>query len=89
MTFEMRWLAVAGVVLLAAFVLDRFLLRVEERGWINYRKHGFSRGAAQYHMLELSSIFDPAMQQTLEVRFEERKEQDDSGAPPAPGERDP
>ena len=89
MTFEARLLATAAVVLLAAFLLDRILLRVEARGWINYRKHGFSRGAAQYHMLELSSVFDPSMQQALEVRYEQRKEQDDSGAPPAPGERDP
>ena len=79
------WLAWAGGVLAAALLLDRFLLWVEERGWINYRRHGLSRGAAQYHMLELSSIFDPAKQQVLEVEYAKRKEQDDSGAPPAPG----
>ena len=84
-----RWLAGAALVLAAAFLIDRLLLRLEERQWINYRRHGLSRGAAGYHMLELSAVFDPGKQQVLEAEYAERKEEDDSGAPPAPGERDP
>ena len=83
------WLAVGGAVLAGGYVLDRFLLWAEERQWINYRRHGLSRGAAQYHMLELSSIFDPGKQQVLEMEYAERKGQDDSGAPPGAAERDP
>ena len=83
------WLAVGGGVLVGGCALDRFLLWAEERQWINYRKHGFSRGAAQYHMLELSAIFDPGKQQVLEMEFTERKEEDDSGAPPGLTDQDP
>ena len=86
---DARWLAVAGAVLLGAFILDRLLLWAEQRQWINYRRHGLSRGAAQYHVLELSSIFDPGKQQMLEIQYAEEKEQDDSGAPPGPTGHEP
>lgn len=76
------WATGAVLVLAAA---DRFLLWCESRSWINYRRKGFSRGAALYHIFELHSIFDPGMENTMEVRYEERQEEDDSGAPPGPG----
>ena len=80
------WLTSAGwVVVFAALllVLDRILLFMEARGWINYRRVGLSRGAATYHTLELSSVFDPGFQEIIEVKYASTREQDDSGGPPS------
>jgi hypothetical protein len=62
--------------------LDRALLHLEKRGWINYRRNGFSRGAAAYHALELQTIFDPGTQQVIEIGYEQRQQEDESGDPP-------
>ena len=75
------WIAGAA---LALFLLDRLLLLLESRGWIYYRTTGLHRGAATYHLLELSSVFDPGFKEIMEIRSEEEQQQDDSGAPPAP-----
>jgi hypothetical protein len=69
------------IVLASVFLLDRGLLRMESRGWINYRTVGLSRGAAMYHTLELQSIYDPGARQVVEIRYQQRKQQDDSGEP--------
>ena len=63
-------------------VLDRLLLWMETRGWIHYRRRGLSRTAPIYHTLELHSVFDPAMRNTMEVRYAEEREDEDVGAPP-------
>ncbi len=73
------WMA-AGVV--ALLVLDRLLLAMEARGWINYRRNGLSRGGAMYHTLQLSAIFHPGMEHSIEAKYEEREAQDESGDPP-------
>ena len=62
--------------------LDRSLLWLESRGWINYRRNKLSSGGALYHTLELHSVFDPGMEDIMEVKYEERLEEDESGAPP-------
>jgi hypothetical protein len=71
---------IAGLAAVAA--LDRALLAMEARGWINYRRRGLSRGAALYHTFELQSIFDPSIRPVIEIRYGERKQEDESGAPP-------
>lgn len=73
-----------GLILVGVGALDRVLLRMEARGWINYRRNGLSRGAALYHTFELQSVFDPGIRHVQEVQYAERKEEDDSGAPPGP-----
>jgi hypothetical protein len=80
-----EWLlwALAGVVLLG--VLDRVLLWLEARGWINYRRRGLGRGGATYHALELQSMFNPGAREVMEAKYGEEEEEDESGAPP--GER--
>ena len=75
-----RWVIVHAAFLL---VLDRILLFMEARRWINYRRVGLSRGAATYHTLQLSSAFDPGFQEIIEVKYASEKEQDDAGGPPA------
>jgi hypothetical protein len=71
------------------FVLDRILLWVESRGWIYYRRTKPGRGAATYHLLEWNAVLDPTMRQVQEERIREKREEEESGAPPArdhPGE---
>jgi len=75
------WIAGAALALL---LLDRLLLFLESRGWIYYRTTGLHRGAATYHLLELSSVFDPGFREIMEIRTEDEQQQDESGAPPAP-----
>jgi hypothetical protein len=72
------------MIALVLLILDRLLLILESRGWVNYRRTGLSRGAATYHTLELSSAFDPGFEDVMEVKYAEEKQEDDSGAPPAP-----
>lgn len=72
------------LVAAGALILDRLLLIAEAKGWINYRRKGLSRGAAAYHAVELATIFNPSMEPVMEVRYAEERDQDDSGAPPAP-----
>lgn len=75
------WILGGAVVLLA---VDRVLLWLEARRWINYRRTGLNRGAATYHTLQLSSIFVPEMQEVIEVKYGEEQQEDDSGDPPGP-----
>lgn len=60
---------------------DQLLLKMESRGWINYRRHGISRGAAAYHMRELQSIYDPGIQHVIEIQTSEQAQRDDTGDP--------
>jgi hypothetical protein len=78
---DLGWLTSIAIVLAVLLLLDRLLLRVERKGWMNYRRRGLSRGAAVYHLMELHSIFDPGIQQVIEAEYQQRKEQDESGAP--------
>lgn len=65
-------------------LLDRLLLRLEARGWINYRRRGLSRGGAAYHALTLQSIFNPSAQHLQDVQYEQVVQRDESGDPPPP-----
>lgn len=65
-------------------VLDRLLLRMEARGWINYRRRGLSRPGAAYHSLTLQSVFDPRAESLQQALYEEVEEREESGDPPAP-----
>lgn len=71
-------------ITLVLLMLDRVLLVLESRGWLNYRRRGLSRGAATYHTLELSSAFNPGFQEVMEVKYAVDRHEDDSGGPPTP-----
>ena len=72
------WL-VAGLV--ALFLLDRLLLRLEHKGWIFYRRTKGPRGGATYHVREMASVFDPGIKYLQEEIVEDEEEQDESGDP--------
>jgi hypothetical protein len=73
-------------MVIAAILLtvDRVLLLMERRGWINYRHRGLSRPGTAYHALLLESIFNPAAKNIVEVKYAQEQEHDDSGEPPGP-----
>lgn len=76
-----RWVtwALVAIALLAA---DRALLALESRGWINYRRNGPNDSAARYHLMEMSSVWEPGTQQVAEVRYAQRKKRSHAGDPP-------
>jgi hypothetical protein len=70
------------VGLAALLTADRLLLWMERRGWVYYRNSkGAGRGAVGYHMLEMSSVFDPSQKVVQEIQVMEQKQIDDSGDP--------
>lgn len=71
-----------GAIVALIVVIDRLLLAMEARGWLYYRRTRGRRGGAIYHMLEMHSIFEPGIQQVLELSVREEQDEDDSGAPP-------
>ncbi len=58
------------IVLICAviFSLDRFLLWLESKGWLFYRKRKSSGGFVGNALLELNSIFQPSSRNVIEVK---------------------
>jgi hypothetical protein len=76
--------ALAVVVLLA---LDRLALWAEARGWIYYRKTKGRTGANLGDaFLEIQAMVEPSKRHVLEIKREEKSEQNDSGDPPESGD---
>lgn len=72
---------IVGLIAVAV-AIDRLLLGMEARGWLYYRRTKGRRGGAIYHMLEMHSIFEPGIQQVLELSVHEEQDEEESGAPP-------
>lgn len=77
------WIAVTAV---AIFAVDRLLLWMEAKGWLYYRRNKPRGGAATYHMMQIHSIYDPGIQEVIEVKYGEEQEEDESGDPPGPSD---
>jgi hypothetical protein len=78
---------IVGIVL-ALLALDRLLLWFESKGWLYYRRTGPRGGAAVYHLMQMHSVFEPGIEEVIEAKVGEEKEEDESGDPPAPGHDD-
>jgi hypothetical protein len=78
----MRVVLWAIVVVAILVAVDRVLIFMEWRGWINYRRRGLSRPGTAYHALLLESIFNPGAENIVEVKYKEEQQRDDSGEPP-------
>lgn len=83
------WVLWSVGLILVILVLDRILLRIEAKGWINYRRSRGRWRGAWYHMIETHSVFDPGIQQVLEATIREERIEDESGDPPAPDDDEP
>jgi hypothetical protein len=72
-----------GIGLLVALVaIHLALVWLESRNWVYYRRRP-RHGGPQYHLLHMSSVFDPQFRQVMEIMVEDARQRDDSGDPPA------
>jgi hypothetical protein len=70
------------VLCVALYSLDRFLLWLESRGFIYYRKSHSSPGTAASAFLEIHSLLESNRKQLVEVMRTEQNEQSQTGDPP-------
>jgi len=70
------------VVAVAIFLLDRLLLWMESRGWLYYRRTKSRGGASLYHFLDIHKIYNPEIQEVIEIKYGEEQQEDESGEPP-------
>lgn len=71
-------------ILVVAALADRLLLWMESKGWISCRRTKGRGGGALYHTLEMHSVFDPGIQEVIELKYKDEQSQDESGEPPVP-----
>jgi hypothetical protein len=82
-------LILAGLVL-AVFLADQVLLRMEERGWIDYRRTNPGRiqtGPAGPAFLAIQGLLEPDKRHAAEEQTRLRTERDASGGDPEPDAR--
>lgn len=80
--FEVLLVGAAGI-----YSVHRVLSWMDRRGWISYRGKRGTASALGNAMLQVHSIYQPAMRDVLEARLEEPTEAAESGDPPEPGAR--
>lgn len=68
---------------LGLFLLDRFFLWAEARGWIYYRKKKASPGTLGSAFLQVQSILQPDAQKAAVELRAESVEEDEEGEPPS------
>ena len=86
----MKWLLVGAGIGLLAFGLDRLLLWMEWRGWIDYRRTNPGRidaGQVGPAFLAIQSLFQSGARHALEERNAVRTERDGLGDPGGKGGR--
>ena len=82
------YLIIAVALGVAVYLLNKLLLWMESRGWIYYRRHAPSSSSLGAAALEVQTLVDPSKRHVIEAKQSQKKEQDDSGDPPKPGEMD-
>ncbi|GAC1339972.1 MAG: hypothetical protein NVS2B9_04350 [Myxococcales bacterium] len=78
------WIAVSASAL---FVLDRGLLKAEERGFLYYRKTKASPGALGSALARIQSVLEPDKAHVADVQQRQEIQEEPAGAPPAPCRR--
>ena len=81
----MKYILIGSIAIIGFYLLDRFGLCAERRGWIYYRYKRASRTAIGNSILELQTIVDPSKRYVVEERKKIRKEEKDSGDKPKAG----
>jgi hypothetical protein len=79
-------LILAGLVLVG-FLIDRLLLWMEWRGWIDYRRNypgRMNQGQIGPAFLTIQGLFEPEKRHAAEEQTALRTERDDEGGPPTP-----
>ena len=79
----MTKLILLGIAVAAALLLfDRLFLWMESRGWLYYRRTKSRGGASLYHFLDIHKIYNPEIQEVIEIKYGEEQQEDESGEPP-------
>jgi hypothetical protein len=68
-------------IAVALFVLDRFGLWLERRGWLYYRHKKPGSGGAGNALQELNAFFVPSARHSLEIRQKEIVKENENGDP--------
>jgi hypothetical protein len=84
----MRFLIWGLAIGLALFTIDRLFLWLESKGWMYYRRKKPRGGAAVYHLMQIHSVFEPGFEEVIEIKVQEEKSEDESGAPPGTNRED-
>ncbi len=69
---------------LVVFFLKRLLAWMDQRGWITYTGHVPTYGTLGNAFLELQSLAQPEKQYVIEMKQEEKKDQEDPTGPDDP-----
>ncbi|HPT25120.1 MAG TPA: hypothetical protein PLZ95_01800 [Bryobacteraceae bacterium] len=70
------------VIVVGLYALHRLALWMESRGWIYYMKSGGHSTRAGSAMLEIQQLLEPSKRHVIEIRQEQREEEDSAGDPP-------
>jgi hypothetical protein len=85
-TSVVKWIVGVAAVPVVLFLVDRVLLRVEEWGWIFYRRNKPDFRNAGTALLQLQAMFEPRAGHLIERKQQEETDEneDDNGDPPVP-----
>ncbi len=75
----MRWTLISLAVVFGAFILDRLLLWVEDRGWIYYRKRKPNITSLSTALFQMQAIVQPEKQHIVEQKLEIKEDEDEDG----------
>jgi len=73
----MKTAVVIACTVVGVFLLDRFLLWCESRGWIYYRRKKASPGSGASPFLDMLTVYNPSQRHVLEQRIDEQEERED------------
>jgi hypothetical protein len=80
-----RWLLGLGGLAVLAFLVDRLLLWMEWKGWIDHRRTypgRYNDGQVGPAFLAIQGLLEPEKRHAAEEQTAMRTEEDDSAAPP-------
>jgi hypothetical protein len=83
----MRLVLILAGLVLAGFLVDRLLLWMEWKGWIDYRRTYPGRlnpGQVGPAFLAIQGLLEPGKRHAAEEQTALRTERDDPGGPPRP-----
>jgi hypothetical protein len=83
----MKWTLIVVAISVGLFLVDRILLKIEECGWIFYRRNKPNFQNAGSVFMELQAMFEPKARYFIERKEQEEHEEDEDedGDPPIPG----
>lgn len=71
-----------GGVVVALFLIDRFALWAEERGWIYWRRKRAKTGALGSALMEMDTLTNPSAQHVVEAKDAKKLEERENDDPP-------